>query len=297
MTALGVMRYSGPRTGVFAAGWAVGRMSVRRAWGSTGAPRDRVAPALAIGLAYVPTIVFIGTRVMGRRAEIGGVDQLAGLGVAVTPSFGQHYLQISLAVLVVGAFIGPHVLCDDRADGLVEPVQASPLGPLGYLLAKLASLLVVSSVVTVGPVALLVLGYASQGAGPVGVAGWATAIGRILLGGLAVSLLHMTVALAVSAWSTSRAVASAAYLGLFVTSSAAVVLLVSFGDLSNRLGLLNLGLLPYELAARIWGEPSAVILSPRAEVPAALVVGGSLLWMLSAMAVALVGVRRRIWSS
>jgi len=280
----GYRRYDGPRLGVGAAMRSVIRFTVQRCLGIHRPARTKVFPILVIVLAYVPTIVYVGVTVLGNRLQKSGVPGRS-MANAFVPSYAGNYLSITLAIIVFAAFVAPEVLCPDRRTGLLGLYLASPLGRLTYLMSKAAAVLLLTMVVTVGPPTILLIGYATQGFGPSGLAGWASTIARILGAGVAVAVLTTAVSLAISSITTRKAAASAAFLALVVGLSGLLTVLVVQGEGTNRWGLLNLSTLPYETVFRVFGEPSPLSLNAESEVPVGLIGAAYLGWLLLSVVV------------
>jgi ABC-2 type transport system permease protein len=217
--------------------------------------RAKVFPVIAIVLAYVPTVIYVGVAVIGNHLEGEGGPGRAFAG-AFIPTYANNEVQVVLAVLVVACFVAPEVLCPDRRNGMLGLYLASPLGRFTYLLAKAQAILIVVGAVTIGPSLILLIGYSTQGYGPPDVAEWFATFGRILAAGMAVSVLYTVISLAISSITSRKAVASAAFLGIVVGSAALTTYLVESGGQSPYLALVNLASLPYEAVFRIFDEPS-----------------------------------------
>lgn len=289
--ATGYRPYDGRRSGVLGAMRSVAATTLRHALGIGRPARAKVFPVLAIVIAYVPTLVFIGVAVLGNRLEREGVPGRMMTGYFI-PSYAGNYLQIVLAIIVLSAFVAPEVLCPDRRTGMLGLYLAAPLDRLTYLLAKGAAVAAMISVVTLGPPLLLLGGYASQGYGPVGVDGWLSTIGRIVAAGLVIAAVYTSVSLAVSSLTSRTAAASAAFLALLVGVSGVITFAIVSGGASPRWGLLNLATLPYEATFRIFGEPSQVVLGPHEELPAVEVALATGAWIVGALAVVGIAYRR-----
>jgi ABC-2 type transport system permease protein len=251
----GYRSYDGPRGGRGRAIRSVTRTTLWRALGIHRPARAKVFPLVAIVLAYVPTAVYVGVAVIGNHLESEGGPGRAFAG-AFIPTYASNEVQVLLAVLVVACFVAPEVLCPDRRNGMLGLYLASPLDRVTYLWAKAQAILVVVAMVTIGPSLILLVGYSTQGYGPAGVAEWFSTLGRILAAGLAISLLYTVVSLAISSITSRKAVASAAFLGLVIGSSALAMYLVDSGSQSPYFALADLAQLPYEAVFRIFGEPS-----------------------------------------
>ena len=287
----GYRPHDGPRTGVAGAMRSVTAVTLRHAMGIGRPARAKVFPILAIVVAYVPTLVFIGVAVLGNRLEREGAPGRA-MADAFIPSYAGNYLQIVLAILVLAAFVAPEVLCPDRRTGMLGLYLAAPLNRTTYLLSKGAAVAAMLSVVTVGPPLLLLAGYASQGYGPVGLDGWLATVGRILAAGAVIAAVQTSVSLAVSSLTTRTAAASAGFLGLLVGVSGLVGFAVVSGGASPRWNLANLATLPYEATFRIFGEPSPLVVVPYEELPAMEVAAATAAWIVVSLLVVAVAYRR-----
>jgi hypothetical protein len=131
---------------------------------------------------------------------------------------------------------------------------ASPLDRNTYLLSKAGAVLAMISLVTVGPLLLLLLSYTILGQGPDSPLHWLITLGRIIAGGLSVAGLHTALSLAVASTTTRRAAASAVII-LTLVGSTIVSGAVVFGtDHSIYYQLFNLLQLPFYAVTRIFGE-------------------------------------------
>jgi ABC-2 type transport system permease protein len=197
----------------------------------------------------------------------------------VIPTYGDYYGFITAAIIVFVALVGPEVLCPDRRDGMLGLYLASPLTRDTYLLAKALAVVPVIAIVTVGPPLLLLVGRTFADAGPDGVAEFLGILLRVVVSGLAISAAYTAISLAAASLTDRRAVASAGVILLLLVSSVATNVLVELGG-DERLLLLNLFLLPFELVQRIYGEIGAEPELTTVELVAANVawtVGASLL--------------------
>ncbi|MEX2658122.1 MAG: ABC transporter permease subunit, partial [Acidimicrobiales bacterium] len=143
--------------------------------------------------------------------------------------------------------------CPDRRDGMLGLYLASPLTRDTYLLAKALAVVPVLAIVTVGPPLLLLVGRTFADAGPDGLGEFLLVLVRVIASGLAVSAAYTAISLAAASLTDRRAVASAGVILLLLVSSITTGILVELGA-SERLLLLNLFLLPFELVQRIYGD-------------------------------------------
>ena len=240
----GYRAYEGDRGGVGAAMRTTAKHSVQRSLGMKRTVWQKLLPVLSIALAYIPAIVFVGLAALSERFRLSN-----DLG----PTYPEYYGFITAAILVFTAFVAPEILCTDRRSGMLGLYLASPLTRNTYLLSKTLAVLAILSIVTTGPVLLVLVGKTILGRGPHGIDGWFLTFGRVLLSGLAISALHTSLSLAISSLTSRRAVASAAIVIALVASSASVDSLINSGY-SGNLRALHLFGLPFQLVFRIYGD-------------------------------------------
>lgn len=287
----GYRRYDGPRRGASGAARSVIRHTVQRCLGLHRPARAKVFPILTLLLAYVPTVIYVGITVLGNRLQRQGVPGREMVNQFI-PTYASNYLQVVLAILLFAAFVAPEVLCPDRRTGMLGLYLSAPLTRSRYLVAKAAAVLAMVSIVTVGPPVILLIGYATQGFGPDGLADWVGTIVRILGAGLAVSVLYSAVSLAISSITSRKAAASAAFLALIVGLPSLLTFLVVAGGYSTMLRLGDLFTLPYEAVFRIFGEPSPFLVAGEAELSAATVWIAYAAWLAASVGVIAVSYRR-----
>lgn len=273
---LGYQPYDGDRLGPRHAVRSVARYSIQRALGLRRPARAKVFPLLAAGIAYVPAIVFVGLAALLP-------DPLVQEG-GVLPEYADYYGFITAAIIVFTALVGPEVLCPDRRSGLLGLYLAAPLTRMSYLAAKLLAVAPVLALVTIGPPLLLLVGLTLEGAGPDGVVDFMSLLVRVVAGGLAVALPFTSLSLAVAAFTTRRAVASAAVLILLMVSGVAADVFSTLGA-ADAVWLLDLRTAPFELVQRIYGqapEPGGV---PASSLPTWAVAAAVLAWTVVPAAV------------
>jgi ABC-2 type transport system permease protein len=265
----GYRAYDGPRRGTRGAVATLARQSALRALGLRRTAWAKLLPLLSAVIAYLPATVFVGVAALFPE-EIDADT--------VLPAYGEYYGFITAAIIVFVALVGPEVLCPDRRDGMLGLYLASPLTRDSYLVAKALAVVPVLAIVTVGPPLLLLVGRTLSDAGPDGIVGFLSVLGRVVASGLAISAAYTAISLAAASLTDRRAVASAGVILLLLTSSVATGILVELGA-DERLLLLNLFLLPFELVQRIYGEPGSEPTLSTAELVVA-----NLAWTLAAAA-------------
>jgi ABC-2 type transport system permease protein len=153
---------------------------------------------------------------------------------------------------------------------------ASPLTRDTYLLAKALAVVPVLAIVTVGPPLLLLVGRTFADAGPEGIGEFLTVLLQVVASGLAISAAYTAISLAAASLTDRRAVSSAGVILLLLVSSVTTGVLVGLGA-SERLLLLNLFLLPFELVQRIYGE-----LGSQPQLSTVELVAANVAWTLGA---------------
>ncbi|HEX7096213.1 MAG TPA: ABC transporter permease [Acidimicrobiales bacterium] len=262
--------YDGPRGGVRTAVFATAKHSVQRALGIKRTMWQKVLPIVSVGIAYVPAIVFIG---------VAALNTTEGRINDVLPSYSEYYGFITAAIVVFTAFVAPEVLSTDRRTGMLGLYLASPLDRNTYLLSKAAAVGFVLSIVTVGPLLLMLIAYTILGEGPDGPDDWLITLVRILLGGLGISAVHTSLSLAVSSFTTRRAAASATIALILFGSLAVVGALVESADWPPNIIAFDLFELPFLLVTHIFGEGNELdIENPAREMTTWLVYAANVAW-------------------
>ena len=264
--------YDGPRSGVLGAMRTVTLHSMRHALGIKRRHGAKVVPVLTILLAYVPAVVFVGIVALFRN-QVETEDLL--------PSYPEYYGFVSAAIFVFSAFVTPELLCPDRRSGLLGMYLASPLDRNTYLLSKAVAVTAILSLVTIGPLLLILLSYTILGQGPDSPLHWLITVSRIVAGGLCVAGLHTALSLAIASTTTRRAAASAVII-LSLVGSFIITGVVVFGaKQSIYYELLDLLRLPFVSVTRIFGEatePNDPELSRLNDLPTATVIAVNLGW-------------------
>ncbi|MYH71528.1 MAG: ABC transporter permease subunit [Acidimicrobiia bacterium] len=239
----GYLAYDGARHGTRRAMMNLSYHTVQRVLGLKRSNWQKVLPALALLIAFIPAIVFIGIAAFLPRGEELGLDSTA-----------DYYGFITGALFLFTAFVAPEAVCTDRRSGMLGLYLASPLSRDTYLMAKFAAVAAVLGTMTLGPPLLMLIAYTLADAGPEGVVGWLTELGRILASGTAVAVFWTALSLALSSLTSRRALAS---VGIFVgllASSAVGDGLSEGAEIGDSYALLNLVGLPLEAVYRIFGE-------------------------------------------
>ncbi len=266
----GYRHHDGPRSGARGAFRALVVHSMQRALGLKRSAGQKILPALAVFIAYVPAIVFVGLSVLIQDTLLANQNLI--------PTYSEYYSFISAAIVVFSAFVAPELLCTDRRTGMLGLYLASPLTRNSYLAAKAVAVVALLALVTLGPPLLMLLAFTLIGQGPDGPAAVVRLLGEVLLGGVVVALLQASLSLAVSSTTTRKAAASAGVILILLASAAVSDALVNGADAPAELFCLNLLQMPFELVRRIYGDvsPDATI----ASIPTVTLVAAYLAWTI-----------------
>ncbi len=279
---VGYRSYDGPRS---VPAWAlvtVWRHTVQRVLGLHRSFRHKVLPAIAVLIAFVPALIFVG---------IAAFLTVDALREEILPSYGEYVELTTLALALFASFVAPEALCTDRRTGMLDLYLAGPLDVRRYLAAKWAAVGGVMLVMTVGPQAFLVVAYTVESAGPPLREIPLLAL-RIAVAGIGVALFYTAIAMAVSSLTTRRAVAAVAIVLLFLVPSIAVGVAVENGGAPAQLSLLTPAV-STEYAFRVFGESRAPsdgnpIID---DVSTELVIAGLVGWILLGAGVSLASYR------
>ena len=263
--------YDGPRSGLVGAIRTVTLHSMRHALGIKRRHGAKVIPVLTILLAYVPAVVFVGIVALITDDTVTN---------DVLPSYPDYFGYISAVIFVFSAFVTPELLCPDRRTGLLGMYLASPLDRNTYLLSKAIAVTAILSLITVGPLLLILLSYTILGQGPDSPLHWLITLSRIVAGGLCIAALHTSLSLAIASTTTRKAAASAVII-LVIVGSGVISGVLSFeAELSIYYQLFNFLRLPLDSVLRVFGQPTDVNgdADRLNDIPAAVTIGANMAW-------------------
>lgn len=264
----GYRRYDGPRLGRWAAVRSVWKHTMQRVLGLRRSARHKVLPFLAILLAYLPAISFIGILAL--------VPADAEQARDLAPTYSQYYGFVTAAIAFFVVFSAPEALCPDRRNRSMSLYLASPLTRETYLLAKALAVFCVLCLVTIGPLLLLLIGYVLQSNGPDGPLGVLAQLARILGAGSAVALFSTAFALALASLTDRKGLATGgALIVLFGTHIVGGVTAFVL-ELSPAAVMLSLFVAPFEVAGRILDAPNGS--TAATSIPNATVFLAALAW-------------------
>ena len=202
---LGYRHYDGPREGRLRAHkalWVDGIrtvLGIGRGWGS------KVLPVVLFICVITPALV---------AAIIASVSGLDGV------QFFRHeeyYAIVLIIVALFAAIMAPELLCPDRRDGVMGLYLVRPLTRTDYVAARWFAFFSITLVFVLAGQVVLFAGLLLAAAEPLDYVreNWLD-VPRFLLAGLALAAFTTTVPLAVSAFTTRRAYATAFVVAVFI---------------------------------------------------------------------------------
>jgi ABC-2 type transport system permease protein len=258
---LGYRDYEGPRERPERAILTLAVFTARRVLGLGRGARHKVLPAITLAVAYLPALGSVAFSVL---ASDIAVDDLI--------SYGDYTFIIGSALALFAALIAPEALCPDRRSGMLGLYLAGPLDRTRYLVAKGAGVLVVMLLITLGPLLFMLLANVLAGFGP-SAGETPELVFDIALTGLLTALLYASLSLAVSSFTTRRAVAAVGVVLLLFVPVSVVRAAIEDADAPDELDLLSSPFVAADLAYRIFGETPDDI-EPVTRLSTAVVAGG-----------------------
>ena len=236
--------YSGPRHGLAGAMRAVVVSSVRFTLGLGRPARHKFLPWLAVVIALVPAVVYVGI------ATVLDVDLITE---QILPDYHEYYGFIQVALFFFCGIVVPEILVVDRRNGMLPLYLSTPLRRWSYLASKSMAVAVTLAVITVGPLLFLLVAYTIEGSGPDGLGDWLVVLLRILVAGVAIAATITAASLAISSLTDRRAFAAIGVILLLLGSNLVTSVLVEVAELDARLYAFNLGEIGAALKDRIYG--------------------------------------------
>ncbi len=242
----GYRSYDGPRTGLPGAMRSMVRYSMRHTLGLGRAARHKFLPWLAVVIALVPAVVFVGI------AVVLDVDLITE---QILPDYHEYYGFIQVALLFYCGIVVPDILVADRRNGMLPLYLSTPLQRWSYLTSKALAVILTLGVITVGPVLFLLLAYTLEGSGPDGLIEWLKIFARIVASGAAISAAFAAASLAAASLTDRRAVAAVGVILLLWGGGGITAAMVELADMSEQLYAFDLGGISDELKQRIYDAP------------------------------------------
>ena len=236
-----IYRYTFRRSaGVHATGWA------------------RAVPIATILIAFVPAVVAVGVpalleRFVATTSSPIALDRIRALAAdpSFVPSSAQYLFVISAVILVAAAYAAAEAVANDGERALRAVYRRSPVGGVGYLVAKSLAVASALLLVSAGPLALLLVGSLLNGQPVTPVDG-----ARALLGAAVVVCPYAAMSLLVATAWPRRAMAAGITI-LALTAGSAIAGFVASTTGASGWQLVDLRHVPLDLAARLFGQPAA----------------------------------------
>jgi ABC-2 type transport system permease protein len=281
---VGYRAYDGPRSAPIWALVTIWRHTIQRVLGLHRSFRHKVLPGIALVIAFVPALIFVGI------AAFVTIDPIRD---NILPSYGEYTGFITMALALFAALVAPEALCTDRRTGMLDLYLAGPLDANRYLAAKWAAVASVMLVMTTGPQLFLLAAYGVENAGPSALHTPLLLL-RILVAGIGAALFYTAVSLGVSSLTTRRSVAAVATVLTLLVPTLVVAAAVESGGAPDEVALASPSV-STEFAWRVFGDhrDPAEDGPPISHVSTGLVVAGLLGWIALGAGVCLVSYRRQ----
>ena len=304
---IGYQHYDGPRNGRLHAVWSLWVNGFRTTLGLGRGARAKILPILMFLCVTAPA------------AGIVLLAAILGPEEALIPSHEDYYELISLFMLLFSAVIAPELLIPDRRSGVISLYLVRPLTAIDYVAARWSAFLALSLVLAYSGQVFLLIGFLLTAGDPVDYLrdNWLD-IPKFLAAGALVALFVTTIPLAVSAFTTRRAYASAFVIGVFIISLPLAASLTSVtscegdfamtvdasggqsvqceratGDLAKWFSLVDVGRAPIHMSGIIFGSESEDdIAEIRKDLHASIPIAWYALLVLGPAAVLLLRYRR-----
>ena len=228
---------------------ALARSSAMRALGIRRSAGAKIWPFLLVGGALTPAIVAVGVPLLLSQVNINSpLDVLtySDFLAATTP------LLVAFAASTV-----PSLLTRERRDGVLSLFFSTAVSPMEYVVGKILAALAVLSLVTLLPLAIMVLGGILVAKSPVTYASdhaddWL----RALAAGLVVALFHAALGLGLGAITPKRVFAVGGYIALMLVPTILFGVLFTITDNRGFLSFILFGT-PTRLAQSIFNDLGA----------------------------------------
>ena len=239
---LGYQSYDGPRGRPARAIPALAEFTARRVLGLGRGGRHKVLPAVTLVIAYLPAFISVAYAVFARNILPGDLV-----------SYGDYMFFIGSALALFAALVAPEALCPDRRTGMLGLYLAGPLDRTRYLVAKGAGVLAAMLLITLGPLLFMLLAFVLAGLGP-SAAATPKLLLRIVAVGIVTALLYASLSLAVSSFTSRRAVAAVGVVLVLFVPAIVVRSAIESAGAPKALDLFSSPFVVQNLAYRIFGE-------------------------------------------
>ncbi|MEY2398635.1 MAG: type transport system permease protein [Actinomycetota bacterium] len=272
----GYRRYDGARLGAQHATVALWKHTLRRILGLGRPARWKALPVLAIAIAYVPNIVFVGV------TAIVPDDRIRN---SLLPGYAFTYGFITAAIALFVVFVAPEALCPDRRSGILSLYLATPLTRSRYIAAKAAAVFTSLLLVTLGPPLLYLIGLSAQNAGPHGLAGFLGTLGRIALSGVILAAFFTGLSVGASSLTDRKAFAAAGIFFFSQVVGAFVTIIVDVAKGPSWILGFSTNAAVFSLVLHIFGQ-GRIVTAGGDVVPMAAFAAGTAFWTVLGGAIA-----------
>jgi len=239
---LGYRSYEGPRERPARAILTLADFTARRVLGLGRGGRHKVLPGITLVIAYLPALFSVAYAVFARNILPGDLV-----------SYGDYMFFIGSALALFAALVAPEALCPDRRSGMLGLYLAGPLDRTRYLVAKGAGVLAAMLLITLGPLLFMLLAFVLAGLGPSGSATPGLLL-RIFAVGTVTALLYASLSMAVSSFTSRRAVAAVGVVLVLLVPAIVVRTAIESAGAPDELDLFSSPFVAANLAYRIFGE-------------------------------------------
>ncbi len=213
----GYRTYDGPRGGRWAPPAALYRTSLRRALGLRRPWRQKVMPAVLLGIAAVPAVINVGIGYVTRGTPAADFEFITY----------RDYVGVSSALLLFVALIAPDVVCPDRRQRVLPLIFARPLTGQDYALAKVGAIATCVFAFSFLPQVVLFVGQMLVSDGALDyLTDNAEVLWQVPVAVTALTVFYALLGVAVASLTTRRIVAGATLLGITLVTSAVAGILV-----------------------------------------------------------------------
>jgi ABC-2 type transport system permease protein len=241
---LGYRGYDGPRERPARAILTLAEFTARRVLGLGRGARHKVLPAITLAIAFLPALFSVVFAVVLNDLDAGDLI-----------SYGDYMFFIGSALALFAALVAPEALCPDKRTGMLGLYLAGPLDRTRYLIAKGAGVVAVMLLITVGPLLFMLLAFVLAGLGP-SAGETPKLLAQIFAVGIVTALLYAALSMAVSSFTSRRAVAAVGVVLLLFVPASIVQPAIESAGAPKALSLLGSPFAAFELAYRIFGENS-----------------------------------------
>ena len=150
---LGYVPHDGTRLGRGGAIRAMMFDGMRRVMGIRRKGRRKIFPWIMVGIAFLPSIVFVGLAFF--------VNNFVPDGESPFGSHADYYALAGVPTFIFVALAAPELLIPDRVQGVLSVYSSRPISPRDYVLARLGTLGILVTAFTLLPQLLMYIGFAS----------------------------------------------------------------------------------------------------------------------------------------